>query len=476
MVFGHRESILSRIISGLSSLKPLMENRTKQYKSKLKAWGLGKNIKETDMRAIVRKYLKRKVKIPSRASIFRLRKRLVPTEKIERYRRDHGLVEETIVSDAGTQYRLARIIVAFDDILNIATPSDLSCDTPVSVAADGRESPSQFEKPSSELHDAQAQLASPPNPLDLAYGALTAAAANLPAEIASHTPIQTAVLASAVGSVEQAFNWDGARGSMPSKGDANDPFEGERYSSYVELLIPLMTQLRNHGLLGQMIGIHHSPANFYLHGFMDYIQEFRNLTDTPWTLNQPLTLTDFWSNAPSSLMSSSSWLVNRLRVVYTTLSFGKEPLRSYAGKGGLVPLLERVDSFMHDFDIKNPKVWSCIDRGGLWPFFLEAHVTSTRASYWASLGQNSCNCIMCLKLPKLLRFYNTMEAFQLYAIAETFGYTLNNTCYKILVERTRVLPQDYIEISEMHQRFVASRELHRNHMPVSAQPDDSNRG
>jgi len=123
MNFGHRELTLAKSVSGISRLKLNVENRVKQYKSKLKEWGLEKNIKENDMRAIVRKDLKRKAEDPFRATIFRLRKRLIPTEKIERYKRDHGLVEGTIMSDGGAPISIVRGVVALANFLNVATPA-----------------------------------------------------------------------------------------------------------------------------------------------------------------------------------------------------------------------------------------------------------------------------------------------------------------------------------------------------------------
>jgi len=142
---GLRESSPAECVFGCSPLKPDVETRVKQYNSKFKEWGFEKNIKETDMRAIVRKDLKRKAEDPFRATVFRLRKRLVPTEKIERYRRDHGLVEETIMSDAGMPISIARSIVAPDNLPSAATPSDISCETPVPVAVDDHESPPQVD-------------------------------------------------------------------------------------------------------------------------------------------------------------------------------------------------------------------------------------------------------------------------------------------------------------------------------------------
>lgn len=100
MDFRQRESTRTDIYLWYFGNKTQVRNRAKQYKSKLKDWGFEKNFKEKDMRAIVRKDLKRKAEDPFKATVFRLRKRLVPLDKIERYRKEHGITERTIMSDA----------------------------------------------------------------------------------------------------------------------------------------------------------------------------------------------------------------------------------------------------------------------------------------------------------------------------------------------------------------------------------------
>ena len=95
-------------------LKLINFGRRTQYNTKLKEWGYEKNIKETDMRAIVNKDLKRKAEDPLRPSAFRLRGKPVPKHKVERYEKDKGLSNDD-----------------FDPLA--ATPSVISCDTPRSV-------------------------------------------------------------------------------------------------------------------------------------------------------------------------------------------------------------------------------------------------------------------------------------------------------------------------------------------------------
>ena len=87
------------------------DRRRKQYTTKLKEWGYEKYIKEIDMRAIVRKDLKRKAGDPLRPSAFRFRGRPVPTQKIERYEK-----EKVFGMDNQPLYE--------------TTPSAISCETP----------------------------------------------------------------------------------------------------------------------------------------------------------------------------------------------------------------------------------------------------------------------------------------------------------------------------------------------------------
>lgn len=67
---------------------------------KLKEWGFEKNIKEKDMRSIARKKIQRQIEDGSKASVFRLRKRPVPEQRVDRYIRDKGIDEHTVFSDA----------------------------------------------------------------------------------------------------------------------------------------------------------------------------------------------------------------------------------------------------------------------------------------------------------------------------------------------------------------------------------------
>lgn len=432
---GHRESTPATCVFRIHPPKPNVDNRVKQYKSKLKEWVIEKNIKEKDMRAIVRKDLKRKAEDPSRATTFRLRKRQVPAEKIERYRRDHGSVEETLMSDAGTLTSNTCSLISLNNLMNVATPSNISCETPLSVDVDDHESPSQGEHQALESQAAQVQTPDPPHAPDPACNALTAVAVNITQDTSLRIPTPRAP-ASTLESDVQALGLNTARGSMPSEDDANHPFDQKRYSTYLDLLQPLRDQLRKHDLLVLLFGPNDSLAGFDRHGFMDYIQ---HLADVYRNFDLPLILTKISSYA---LFSWPSWLVSRLEVVYTSTSTGGEGLRSYAGRDGLVPLFAQVDSFMDGFNIENPKVRSCIGRSGLWLFFQKGRIF-TFDRYRAGLARENCSCFICMKLPKLLNFYYRIEAFQLYAVAEAFGYTVDHAWLEVFAERTRFLPECY---------------------------------
>ena len=115
--------------------KFMTSRRRTQYMTKLKEWGYEKNIRASDMRALVNKDLKRKAEDPLRPSAFRLRGKSVPKHKIERYEKDKGLFHDD-----------------FDPL--VATPSVISCDTPRSIPR----SPTVQPEASAEVLDTSMQL------------------------------------------------------------------------------------------------------------------------------------------------------------------------------------------------------------------------------------------------------------------------------------------------------------------------------
>ncbi len=108
----------------------------KQYTTKFKEWGFEKNIEEKDMRAIARKDRKRKADNPLKATTYRLRKGTVPPRRIERYKKDHHITDDTTISEAGMLKRDADFTFANGDT-DLATPFDLGYETPHSSVLDG---------------------------------------------------------------------------------------------------------------------------------------------------------------------------------------------------------------------------------------------------------------------------------------------------------------------------------------------------
>ncbi|RPB05499.1 hypothetical protein L873DRAFT_1728251 [Choiromyces venosus 120613-1] len=77
----------------LSDVKGIMSYRydfhatEKQYKTRIKAWGLEKKVKTGEMLAIIR--IREKRKREGKDSIFTVRKRIVLDQKIERFQKSH---------------------------------------------------------------------------------------------------------------------------------------------------------------------------------------------------------------------------------------------------------------------------------------------------------------------------------------------------------------------------------------------------
>ncbi|CUS14947.1 unnamed protein product [Tuber aestivum] len=98
----------------LADVKGIMSSRydfhatEKQYKTRIKAWGLEKKVKTEEMKAIIR--IREKRKSEGRRSVFLVRGRIVPDQKIERFKKSH---KEPICPESPS-----------------ATPSDIECFTP----------------------------------------------------------------------------------------------------------------------------------------------------------------------------------------------------------------------------------------------------------------------------------------------------------------------------------------------------------
>ncbi len=99
------------------------------------------------MKAIVRKDRKRKAEDPLKTTTYRLRGRTAAPQRIERYKKDHHITDDTAISEAGMLKKIT--VSAFvNGNIGLATPSDLSCETPRPLSL----SNSPASTPLPELH------------------------------------------------------------------------------------------------------------------------------------------------------------------------------------------------------------------------------------------------------------------------------------------------------------------------------------
>ncbi|TGO60804.1 hypothetical protein BELL_1186g00020 [Botrytis elliptica] len=106
----------------LKEVMKIMENEygfratPRQYKRRIEQWKLDKNIKENDMRVILRKDLKRKRE--GKNSEFRISGREIDPKKIQRFAQRYKVTEESILES------------------NVETPCYIDCDTPAPIVED----------------------------------------------------------------------------------------------------------------------------------------------------------------------------------------------------------------------------------------------------------------------------------------------------------------------------------------------------
>ena len=83
--------------------------RLRQYRSRISQWGQDKNVKPQEMQAIVRKYQKRKLIEPhKRRLVFEVRGTEVDRQKIERWMKRHGALENLLYASSSAACRLVR--------------------------------------------------------------------------------------------------------------------------------------------------------------------------------------------------------------------------------------------------------------------------------------------------------------------------------------------------------------------------------
>jgi hypothetical protein len=76
-------------------ISPLIDDRERQYKRKITAWKLDKNIKDADMKVMLRKQLKRKLE-EGKESEFEVNGRPVPPQQMSRFIQRKGMTDEEI--------------------------------------------------------------------------------------------------------------------------------------------------------------------------------------------------------------------------------------------------------------------------------------------------------------------------------------------------------------------------------------------
>jgi hypothetical protein len=72
--------------------------RPKQYKDRIKKWGLKKNIQPNEMIGMIRKQKEREAG-EGKQTDFKLWGRPIDQSKIERYKRDHGIDEDVVMGE-----------------------------------------------------------------------------------------------------------------------------------------------------------------------------------------------------------------------------------------------------------------------------------------------------------------------------------------------------------------------------------------
>jgi hypothetical protein len=91
----------------------------KQYKDRIRKWGLNKNIQQDEMEAMIRKRQERESE-SNKKTAFRIRGRPVDEEKIERYMRDHPKqlpINDHIDMDIDRNMSLAGMIASISSLI-----------------------------------------------------------------------------------------------------------------------------------------------------------------------------------------------------------------------------------------------------------------------------------------------------------------------------------------------------------------------
>ncbi len=369
----------------------------RQYKAKIKEWGLEKNFKNKDMQAIVRKDSKRKSEHPHKATRFRCRKRQVPQHRIERYRRDHGSSDETIMGDAcksaGSRcdgiIRLTRA--------NLATASDISCETPRSTYSIDHPNPVQHSSKTLKyvvrdyLMNYCGICSSVPR-----SAAWTCFAYN---DFATH---------SAAGPTSYATKLIDDHIALHSTPDDPDsPLVGCFAAfKYRGLLQPLISKIQIDHLLAAIVslarerGVDYQPAT---------------ATSSPWC---PVAASNVAiARLTGQLFFWDQWPAYRLSVVY---------VHAMAGTASIRTLAVKIETFTNEVCVPDFGLTFPVLAGNFLPFLSRTEVGGLIASFDHTLRARGCRCELIEKLPSVLLFETLLETYRYIALGIAGTSTLDH--------------------------------------------------
>jgi len=350
------------------------------------------------MRAIARKDRKRKTEDPLKATTYRLRKRMVPPQRIERYKRDHHITDETAISEAGMLKRITSLAFANGNI-GLATPSDLSCETPRSLVLSDSPihapPPAPYEPLTSSFRTScvhcEAWIAGIAGIHDYLYVFDPKILSNPSSEAPSSGPQLYHQMSNANLSL-----------SVPSLASHAHPHSNAYClpPTYVKLLQSLVSKL---GKYVFSTNTNESLAVFNQHS-IDYYLRFLRDPGQRYTSCGRLPTPE----AGQNLVPSSHWMFHRLEDRLIQAVFESKGI--YMG-------IARIHQFLTEFCIARTAMSSfvyTVEAFALPPF---QTLVDTADSYKLALGDRACGCHVCGLLPQLLTFETFIEAFQLDALS-----------------------------------------------------------
>ncbi len=368
------------------------------------------------MRAIARKDRKRKADDPLKATTYRLRKRTVPPQRIERYKKDHHITDDTAISEAGMLKRNADFTFANGDT-GLATPSDLSCD----------------ETPRSSLLDGSPIHASPLVPYKPLGKSTPTCCVDCETwmSITSGTPPRLPLSQQLC---DQMSNVNPSLG-VPrlvehAYSDRNLCCSAREY---VELLQSLVSTFYGSGLVN-------ANAAFYQHTIHCQIMAFRN-TDDEGTLECCLPVSE--AHGVFFPCHSNSWsnqLTHRLMDIFERILNKNEKI-------------DRIIARIHQFSAK-----VCVEKTLLSPPSFQT-VVDTTSRYKLALRDRACVCHMCNTLPQLLTSETLIVASCLDALSPAEMAPIKcHSWYKRIEEMTQKWLRGRDDFNLLHS-FYRLREL-----------------